>query len=258
MKEVTLVTALYDIGRKEWPGFTRSHDYYKNMMTCILSFDAPMVIFIDEKDRDFVEGFREGKKTEVICLPFDELVTSKKWGERISDVMQSEKFLRDQRVPTHPQIKYPKYNILMHEKVQFVKKAVLENYFDTDHYMWIDAGVFHMNFRNDLLSGKFPTKEQFLDEKMHFICLEEPSEDILSNIENFYKGHNVKIIGTTWMGHKDSILKFVESYENLIEESLDQCMMDQDQSFLSITYLRNREICKVHKGGWHDALNMWG
>lgn len=256
-KDVTLVTALYDIGRSNWAGFQRSHDYYKSLMISVLSLDSPMVVFVDEKDQEFVKEFRGEKKTQIITLAFEELETNRIWGDRIREVMKSERFLQNQKVPSHPQIKYPEYNILMHEKVQFVKKAIAENYFGTDHYMWIDAGVFHMNNRVDLIGRKFPRHQKFLDDKMHFIFIEDFSDEIVNDLEKFYKGHNVKIIGTTWMGHKDSILKFADSYENLLEESLNSSMMDQDQSFLTVTYLKNKEICNLHKGSWQDALNLW-
>ena len=256
-KETTIVTALYDIGREKWGDFKRPHSYYKDLMKNVLSFDSPMVVYIDEKDYDFVKEIRGNKRTEIITTPFEGLKTNVKWGDRIREVMTSEKFLQDQTVPTHPQIKHPEYNILMHEKVQFVKHAVEKNPFDTEHFMWLDAGVFHMNNRVELLNKRFPNKKSVLDENLHFIQIEDFSEEVLSDIEKFYKGHNVKIIGTSWLGHKNAILKFVDSYENLIEESLENNMMDQDQSFLTVTYLRCKDFCTLHKGVWADAINMW-
>jgi protein YibB len=257
-KEATLVTALYDIGRDSWEGFQRSHDYYKNLMRGVLSLDNPIVIYVDEKDVEFVNDHRKGKenKTKVIPTKFEDFYVNKTWGNRIKEVMSSEQFLKDQTVPSHPQIKYPEYNILMHEKIQFVKRAIEENHFNTDHYMWIDAGIFHMNNRVDLLGKKFPTPKHF-DDKIHFIAIEDAEDEILNNVEKFYKGHNVKIIGTSWMGNKNAILSFASEYENLIKESLEKNMFDQDQSFLTITYLRNKSICKLHKGSWQDSLNLW-
>ena len=232
--DVTVVTALYDLGRQGWKGFERPFDNYKEWMRSMLSFDTPMVVFVDPADVKFVEDARINKesKTSIIPMKFSEFVTEVNHGEKIRQVMQTKEFLAGQAAPNHPQISFPDYNILMHEKIQFVKRAIEDN-------------------------PLFPTKKgNFLDSKMHFICIEEPTESDLQ-LESFYKGHNVKIIGTSWLGHKAAILDFEKSYTALIAESLDRNLMDQDQSFLTVTALRNPDICTVHAGSWKDALNLW-
>jgi protein YibB len=256
VKDTTIVTALYDLNRENWDGFKRPFSQYKEWMKSMLSFDAPMVIYVDPSDVEFIKQHRADKenKTRVIPIAFKDLYVNTKWGEQIREVMKSEEFLKDQTVPSHPQIAFPEYNILMHEKIQFVKRAVENNPFDTEHFMWLDAGVYHMNNRMDIIGKKFPLNH--INDKINFICVEEPTASDLE-LENFYKGHNVKIIGTSWLGHRDAILEFEKEYSSLIEESLENKMMDQDQSFLTVCSLRRPEICNVHKGAWKDALDLW-
>jgi hypothetical protein len=90
------------------------------------------------------------------------------------------------------------------------------------------------------------------------ICIEEPKSEDVVELEKFYKGHNVKIIGTSWGGSSQAILEFEKTYSALLEESINSGLMDQDQSFLTVSYLRNREICQLHTGTWQSALNNWG
>jgi protein YibB len=257
-KPVTLVTALYDIKRENWDGFSRNLDQYKEWMKGMLSFDSPMIIYVEEKDVEFVTEQRASKldKTQIIALPFDELYTNKLWGDSIRKVMASEEFLKDQTVPTHPQIAQPNYNILMHEKMQFVKRAVEENRFNTEHFMWVDAGIFHMSNRKDVLGQTFPRNQKYLDDKLHFIAVEQPTEADLE-LEKFFKGHNVRIIGTSWIGHKDAILEFERGYSELMAITLANGLMDQDQSYLTVTALKYPKICEIHKGSWPDAINLW-
>jgi len=33
--------------------------------------------------------------------------------------------------------------------------------------------------------------------------------------------------------------------------------MDQDQSYLTITALKNPTLCNIHNGVWSDAINLW-
>lgn len=257
-KNTTLVTALYDIKRENWDGFNRNLDQYKEWMKGMLSFDSPMIVYVEEQDVAFVKEQRASKmnKTKIIALPFENLYTNKLWGDRIKKVMASEEFLKDQTVPTHPQISQPNYNILMHEKVQFVKRAVEENPFNTDHFMWVDAGIFHMSNRKDVLGQRFPRHQKFLDDKMHFIAVEQPTAADLE-LEKFFKGHNVRIIGTSWIGHKDAILEFERGYSELMAITLANGLMDQDQSYLTVTALKYPKICEIHKGTWSDAINLW-
>jgi len=258
LNNTTIVTALYDLNRESWDGFNRKFDTYKGWMAHMLSFDSPMVIYVDPSDVDFVSNNRRGKEdiTRIVPLPFTQISTYKKYGERIREVMGSESFLLNQTVPEHPQIKFPDYNILMHQKIQFVNDASIINYFNTDYFMWLDAGVYHMNNRVDLLGKKFPTIN-LNEEKMYFLHIDEPKESDL-DLERFYKGHNVRIIGTSWLGHKNAINKFTLEYENLIEESLSKNLMDQDQSFFTVCYLRNKHICDTNQGTWKSAIDFWG
>jgi hypothetical protein len=79
-----------------------------------------------------------------------------------------------------------------------------------------------------------------------------------TTLENSNKGHNVRVIGTSWGGHQNAIFEFEKVYTELLQESIDAGLMDQDQSFLTVSYLRNREICQLYAGPWQSALNNWG
>ena len=259
--EYTIVTALYDLGRSGWKGFERPFEAYKEWLKYTLSIDSPMVIYVDEKDVEFVKMHREkyADKTRIIAKSFNELATNVRWGNRIREVMSSEDFLKDQKVPNHPEICVPDYNILMHEKAQFMMESAEQNYFNTDHFIWLDAGVAHINSRNDVPGKVFPSSKKaraMADDKLHLIYIDEIRQEDL-DLEKFYKGHNVRVIGTSWGGHRLAIKEFVHEYEKLMEESLEKNLMDQDQSFLTICTARRRDLVKMHKGTWQDAINLW-
>ena len=257
-KNVTIVTALYDLNRNEWDGFKRDFNQYKEWMKPLLTVNQPMVIYVDPADVEFIQSCRIDKanKTKIIALPFSEFKINQKYGDRIKEVMKSPEFLADQTVPTHPQISHPEYNILMHEKMQFVKSASESNHFNTSHFMWLDAGIFRLTDRQNLLGNGFKVNQKFLDDKMHLICLEEPTEDDL-NIEKFFKGHNVRVIGGGWLGDKNAISTFEGEYTNLLDETLNNNLMDQDQSYLSVLAYKHPDLCTLHHGVWSDSINLW-
>jgi protein YibB len=257
-KDVTIVTALYDLGRDEWQGFNRNFDDYKNWMKSLLTVNKPMVIFVDPANASFVNENRQHKShlTKIIELPFSEFKTVKKWGSKIKEVMGTEEFLKDQTVPTHPQICQPDYNILMHEKMQFVKEAAEQNFFNTTHFMWLDAGIFRLTSRVSLMENGFSVNIKFLNDKVQLVALEMPKEEDL-DLYKFFKGHNVRVVGGGWLGSKESILSFEKEYDKLLEETLSNNLIDQDQSYLSIVSLKNPNLCDIHLGVWSDTINIW-
>ena len=70
---VTLVTALYDIDRGT-KGDGRSFDEYLDWFTKTLKTKSPMVIFVDESLKEFVEKNRKGLPTKVITQSLEEKI----------------------------------------------------------------------------------------------------------------------------------------------------------------------------------------
>ena len=49
IKNVTLVTAIYDIGRDKWPNYTMSYNTYLWWMRNLLFLDTNLVIYTEKK-----------------------------------------------------------------------------------------------------------------------------------------------------------------------------------------------------------------
>lgn len=58
-EEVTIVTALVDIGRGDWWEYRRPLEKYHEFMENLLSLRNNMVIFVDQSSHDFVHKYRK-------------------------------------------------------------------------------------------------------------------------------------------------------------------------------------------------------
>ena len=66
-KNLTLVTALFDIGRDNIDaGFSRKFEHYLECFSKLLKLDYPLVIFCDEKVEEFVWKHRKHENTRVV------------------------------------------------------------------------------------------------------------------------------------------------------------------------------------------------
>jgi glycosyltransferase involved in cell wall biosynthesis len=126
--DVTIVTAYYPIKSKfliqdyiEWLEFWKTQN--KNL-----------VFFTSLEYVPLIENLRSNykEKTKVISLDFDNLEAFKKYSK---DFWLSQKCLDHEEYHT-----YELYAI-WYEKKEFVKKAILLNPFNTNKFVWCDAGI---------------------------------------------------------------------------------------------------------------------
>jgi len=87
MKDITIVTALFNIQRQDMDG--RTWDEYLRWFSTTLKLKCPMVIFVEDELVDFVKERRGSKKTKIIShslenIPYyylkgdiDEVINSK-------------------------------------------------------------------------------------------------------------------------------------------------------------------------------------
>ena len=88
IKDVTLVTALFDIGRDKWENYHLSYETYLNWFNNILKYDNNFVIFTEKKFKDRIINFRkkidpELKKTIIIESELENLESHKKYYQKV-------------------------------------------------------------------------------------------------------------------------------------------------------------------------------
>lgn len=249
----TLVTALYDIGRGNWNNvFQRSHNEYIEYFKNILSLDAHLSIYIDEKDLEAVRLFRSKidpnfKKTIITLRPFVLSEAFQKFYIRCKNVMSSSEFLKN-RVENHtPEMIFPEYNIINFNKLSFIEDRIKNNIFKSDYFIWIDAGFYHNRFPKEYLYKPYPNPEKIKvldDNKVHFLTLSDQIE--LSS----YFDPRVSIAGSMFAGKSEPLIKLKELCYDVIDEFLNANAINDDQTIYAFAYQKNPSLFNLTQGDW--------
>ena len=124
-----IITALYDIGRSEWKDFSMSYQTYLAWMENTLKLKCEMVIFTQPKFEEQVREMRssadpDNKITKYVINEIEDLEAYKKWNGPLTELMSSESFKEKRHWDHVPEMNYPLYNIIMFNKVFFLKEAL--------------------------------------------------------------------------------------------------------------------------------------
>jgi hypothetical protein len=145
MKKTTIVTSLYDIGRNKIDG--RTWDQYLEWFSETLKIKSPMVIFVDESLEDFVKSKRGGLETEIIVQPLTE-IPYYHLKDKIDDIISGGGYRKIVKDPDRIECTSSLYTIVQFSKFGWVEEAAKKNFFNSENFLWLDAGISRFFSRN--------------------------------------------------------------------------------------------------------------
>lgn len=254
-KKITFVTALYDLGRGDInDSFKRSFDHYKECFTKLLKHRTiNLLVYCDESLNDFVRSINP--KVRIINKSLDDL-RAFPFYDKIQQIRKSSEWLSQAGwLADSTQATLELYNPLVMSKQFFLNDASLYNFFNTDYFCWIDAGLYntvnldpYFDVRNYSLFEKKLIKHL---NKMLYICFPYDGQVEVHGFKksemNRYAGANTEYVarGGFFGGNKVSINKINEIYYNLLSSSLNNNLMGTEESiFTLITYL-HPDLCNI-------------
>jgi len=151
---ITIVTSLYDIDRENLDG--RSWDSYLGWFKKTLAINNPMVVFVDNNTREFIETNREGKETLIISEPIEK-APYYYLKNSMDLIIQSDEYRRKIKDSDRIECKSSLYNIIQYSKFGWVERAADINQFNTNLYLWLDAGISRFFDSLEITTGnKYP------------------------------------------------------------------------------------------------------
>jgi glycosyltransferase involved in cell wall biosynthesis len=213
VEDVTVVTAYYPFKSKfDVSQYMKWLEFWKSQPCKLVFFTSPEFVPLIENLRS---GFSE--KTKVIGLSFDEFVAFQKYGK---DFWVNQKELDFEDYHTH------ELYAIWYEKKEFVRKAILANYFNTSKFVWCDAGI----CRNDAWIPHiktFPISYKIPDTKMLVLRITD-----FEQYDDFFKINCVG--GGILAGSKDAWFEFCTNYDIMIDEYVSkQKFVGKDQSIIA-------------------------
>jgi len=256
-----IVLALYDIGRENWNNFRMSYHTYGWWMRNTLSLDCNIVVYTESKFVDELTKYRKEfdpnlEKTIFIEKPLSELPMYQKYYDSLSGLMFSEDFKSKVSFPDVPEMCQPLYNIIMFNKVFFLKDTIDNNYFNNDIVIWADAG----GLRNDInlyKNKKWPNilKVKSLDPNK--ITFFSHNEDFTIPNKEYHSLSQIRHIqGTAFLLPSHLIDNLLDLVVNTIEESINDGYIGSDEKIFDICYSKQKDLFHLIKSDWREYFDI--
>ncbi|EAH8517036.1 protein YibB, partial [Campylobacter jejuni] len=254
--EITIVTAFYDIGRKDIKNFERDNDKYLSYFEFLAGIKNKMIIYTQENIKEKILDTRKKHnledKTIIITKELQEF--DEQGYKKIIDTFKDYNQGINRKNPNNIECISPMYCYLMYLKPFFVCDAIEEG-LTNENIMWLDFGFNH--------GGEFfIDKEQFNfllekqngidNDKINFFSIKDDDRQTLASIyfsmETFIMGGLIFANYKKWQIFKDDLKKSLDCFSSL-------GMIDDDQIMLLWcfrNYPQNYNAIRVYF--WFDCL----
>jgi hypothetical protein len=257
-----IVTALFDIGRETWNNYTMSYHTYCWWARNTLSLDSNIVVYTEEKFLTELKNYRREfdpnlEKTIFITKKITELDCYTIYYEKLKTLMESEKFINKISFKNVPEMCQPLYNIIMFNKVFFLKDTIDNKYFNNDVVIWADAG----GLRDDINVYKnttWPkiTKLNLLDKNVVTVF----SHNLDVNITDF-EYHALSQIrniqGTCFFVPSHLIDILITVLNQTINDAINNSYIGSDEKIFDICYTKHKSLFNLIKSNWREYFNYF-
>ncbi len=249
MKEITIVTAFFDIDRKNIKDFNRDNQKYLDAFKFWARIRNNIVVYSDSKTIKEVKKIRREygleKQTKTVVID-DFLNIDRELYDSINNAMKKKEFIDFHMQTNIPEVRSAKYNYIMALKSWICSDAIKKGY-TTDMVCWLDFGF---NY-----GGKFYRKSEEFDfewkwnfsDKIHLLQVNDfddlPVFEIIRRNNSYVQGGEIVAPKELW----GVLWKMVR--ENMI--SLCKCgFPDDDQILYLMSYRENKNLFEIHKCEW--------
>jgi hypothetical protein len=239
--DLTLVTGLWNIGR---PGRDFSH-YIENFRK-FLDIPVKMFIYIPKEYEYLVWEKRKPENTHVRLFELEDIKNNlyQPFWDKTQQIRTNPEWLeqtgKNGWLPNSPQASLEWYNPIVQSKMFMLHDAKVMNVFDTNYFLWLDAGI------TNTVYEKYFTENRCLDKIIPylktFLFLSYPYQ-ANSEIHGFdfkainrYAREEVTYVcrGGLFGGHKDFLTQANGTYYALLQGTLDERYMGTEESIFSI------------------------
>ena len=250
MDNVTVVTGIWDIKRDELSsGWSRKFDHYLNHLSKLMKIDENMIIFIEEKYRDFVEEHRSSDNTLIIVRELEWFKSNTDVFNKIQDIRNKpEWFNQAPWLSESTQAKLEMYNPIVMSKMFLLNDASILDPFHSTHLIWVDGAlsntVHEGYFWHDEVLQNIP---EFFN-KFSFVCFPYDGKVEIHGFEyqkicEYAEDEVNKVArGGIFGGPKHLINKVNEIYYGLLSDTLSKGYMGTEESLFTIMLYKYPEL----------------
>lgn len=261
MKDVTIVSSLFNIQREGMDG--RTWEEYLKWFDITLRLKCPMVLFITEDVREFVEERRKSIPTEIIVQSIEE-IPYYYLRDRIDAVIASDEYKEKILDPDRIECQHSMYSIVQYSKFKWLLQAIEENPFNSKFFFWMDAGASRF-FEDYNLSQEYPSQNAIdalndMGDKFLIQMNMEYYKDLANANtlpEKYLLDNRSYVLGSMFGGGIESLKKVSNDVENIfVNEMIDNQFVNNEQIALGYLVKKNPDDFEIFErtNGKHMEL----
>ena len=257
MNEITLVTAFFDIGRKDYKRYPRSNDDYLEYFSVWARMNNKVIVYTNsDMAKKVIEVRRKyGLESKTIIVEVnDETKIEKELYDKMHLISQNDEFLNFRFI--HDALSNnAKYDYVMLLKYWCLKDAVQKGYAN-GMVAWIDFGFNHGDkcYINPE-EFNFTWKTNLNSQKIHLFSLHELDDTPIFK--------HVMKLDDSLIGAPIILPDFLcDKFWNLVKLSMESLIrvgfIDDDQLLILMAYRENKELFEIHISDWFLPLKENG
>ena len=246
----TIVTGIWDIKRDELSeGWSRTFQHYLNNLEKLLKVDDNMIIYIEEKYKNFVEERRKKENTMIIVRELGWFKDNNVIYDNIQKIrINPEWYNQSGWLVDSTQAKLEMYNPIVMSKMFLLNDAAILDPFNSENIVWVDGAltntVHEGYFWKDNVISKFT---KYLN-KFSFVCFPYDGKVEIHGFKydemcKYSEGIVNKVArGGIFGGPKSLISRINEIYYGLLNETLAKGLMGTEESLFTIMTYKYPEL----------------
>jgi O-methyltransferase len=237
-KELTVVTGLWDISR-----VGRSFDHYIENFNKFLEMPVNMFIYVPKDLEHLVWAKRSRSNTHVRVFELEDIKNNfyQPFWDKTQEIRTNPEWLSQAGwLAGSPQASNEWYNPIVQSKMFMLHDAKILNVFNTDYFIWLDAGITNTVYEkyftdNKCLDKLIPHLSTFL-----FLSYSYQANGEIHGFDfkaiNKYAREEVKYVcrGGLFGGHKDFLSQANGTYYHLLQDTLASGYMGTEESLFSV------------------------
>jgi hypothetical protein len=235
---VTVITALYDIGREKY-GDGRSIEEYLTWLEKTLKLNCNFVIYTEERFQNFISSRRGTANTKIILQKLED-VPYFKYKKDMDRIILSEDYRKKIGDVNRVECNLSLYNIIQYSKFEWIRDAINNSYLNSEFYFWMDAGLSRF-FNTDATNMEWPQNHSMMKPGKFLIQGNMNTPRYYHNWpgdDNYMLDNNSILCGGLFGGDKDTIIKIADLTKELFEHYLSQNIINNEQIVLGILLKR--------------------
>lgn len=254
MKNLTIVTGLFDLGRSNLAsGFRRDFSHY---IECFEKFliatrDYPLIVYLEEENEHVVWRHRSRDNTKVVIKTLQYL-RDFPFYKNVQEIRNRQAWI-DQSgwIVDSPQAKLELYNPLVMSKQFMLNDATLFGYFDTKYFLWMDAGLSNTVNLDQYINEEFEQRITPHMNKMLYLCFPYDGNVEVHGFSkaamNNYAGEETRWVarGGIFGGSKTAINIMNDHYYAMLNDTISSGFMGTEESIFTLLTYKYKDKCNV-------------